>query len=213
MIVKKIISDLIEFGEVQRAFIGIKIQERKAKKARLLNMDKVEGVFVAGTIEGGAASDVGIMEGDIITHIEQKIINSMSELQEQIGNYRPGDKIGVSILRDKKPMHYEIILRNRHGNTELLKTNENSIMGANLSNLENSELQKLKIRNGVEVLEIVEGKFKDAGIKKGFIIKRINHSAVYEIEDVFFILNSTNGGVFIEGIYPNGVAAYYAFGK
>ena len=211
--VKKIISDLIEFGEVQRAFIGINIQDMDADKANTLGFDKIEGVYVSGTIKEGAARGAGIIEGDVVTHIGDKEINSMSELQEQISKYRPGNKVAINIIRNNKPLQFELVLRNKNGNTEIILTDDNSIMGGSLAVMDPSDLKRLRIRNGVKVIDINKGKFKDAGIKTGFIIRRINHRSVYDIEDVVLILNSINDDVFIEGIYPNGVAAYYAFGK
>ena len=211
--VKKVINDLIEFGEVQRAFIGINIQEMDALKAKDLGMESVKGVYVAGTLEGGAAREAGITEGDVVTHIGQKDINSMSELQEQISKYRPGDKIDVSVIRNKKPVHFELILRNKHGNTDIVKTDESSLMGVSFSLPEPAELKKLRINNGVKINNIEDGKFKEAGIKTGFIIRSVNHRAVYNVDDVIKFINDTEGGVLIEGIYPNGMTAYYAFGK
>ncbi len=212
-IVKKIISDIMQFGEVQRAYIGINIQDMDAEKAEELGLDEIDGVYVAGTMEGGAANESGIIKGDVVTHINNIAVNSMSELQEQISKYRPGDKIDVTINRDNEQKHFNLVLRNKHGNTEIVKPDDNTILGAKLSELSNSELRRLRIRNGVKVEDIGKGKLKDAGIKSGFIITRINQKNIFEVEDAILLLNSGTGGIFIEGIYPDGSVAYYAFGK
>ncbi len=208
-IVKKIVSDLIEFGEVQRAYIGINIQDLNAERAEELGLDEILGVYVAGTVEGGAASEAGILAGDVLRYVGQKAVNSMAELQEQISRYRPGDKVDVTISRDSELQNFSIILRNKNGNTSIVKTMEGEIYGAQLKKLEERELRKYKIRYGVQVSELTDGLLKDAGIRTGFIITSINKQGVTNVDEAIAILNNVSGGVFIEGVYPNGKVAYY----
>ena len=213
-IVKKIIADIIEFGEVQRAYIGISIQDIDADKAKELGLDKIVGVYVSGATEGGAAKEAGINEGDIITNIGQLPVNSVAELQEQVSKYRPGDKIDVSVVRQSKKKHFEVLLRNKNGNTSIVKTetNEVSVLGCKLQDITPGDKRNLQIRGGAKIVEIGQGKLMKAGVRKGFIITSINRLAVYHVDDFINIINNTQGGVFIEGVYPNGLTAYYAFG-
>jgi len=213
-IVKKIIADIIEFGEVQRAYIGISIQDIDADKAKELGLDKIVGVYVSGATEGGAAKEAGINEGDIITNIGQLPVNSVAELQEQVSKYRPGDKIDVSVVRQSKKKHFEVLLRNKNGNTSIVKTetNEVSVLGCKLQDITPGDKRNLQIRGGEKIVEIGQGKLMKAGVRKGFIITSINRLAVYHVDDFINIINNTQGGVFIEGVYPNGLTAYYAFG-
>ncbi len=85
-------------------------------------------------------------------------------------------------------------------------------MGAKFSELTTKEKQQLGIKYGVKISELRSGKFSKAGVEEGFIITRMNNNEVNSVNDVKNILNNTHGGLYIEGIYPNGVIAYYAFG-
>lgn len=214
-IVKKVTADLLEFGSVQRAYIGINISNIDQK---LLQEDKLqtsEGAYVRGLLDGGAAQDAGIKEGDIITGVEGRPITNVTQLQEQIGKYRPGDKVKVSLLRQNKTEDVSVTLRDRNGNTDITKRtieDSNRIFGAKLETLSDQEKTKLNLGNGVKVEDLADGKLKKAGISEGFIITQIDKQPVDSPEDVSRILNSKRGGVLVEGIHPDGKADYYGFG-
>ena len=215
-IAKKVVKDLKEFGEVKRAYIGITIQNLDSKLAKEMNLKDLKGVVVAGVIHGGAAEKAGKKPKSIVTKIDGMEVNSGSELLEKIGRHRPGDKVLVSVKKDEKVTDHEVVLTDLYGNANI-KNNLpdvaiNEKIGAHFSSVNSKTKQALKINNGVEVLEIKEGLFKDAGIKAGFIITKIDQKAVAKPEDILKILNTKKGGVLIEGIYPNGVKAYYGFG-
>jgi len=214
-IVKKAVADLIEYGKVQRAILGVNIDDIDSELAKEKNLDKMEGVYIAGVLEDGAADQAGIKEGDVILSINGVNVNSSSELQEQIGRYRPNDKVEILLTRDKKRKQIQATLRNMEGNTNIVRKEEvASMLGATLNNLSDETRTKLGIKGGVQVVELGNGKFKSAGIQKGFIILQINNESVYTVEDVEKIIGSVTGGVYIEGIYPNSNAVYYyAFGK
>lgn len=211
-IVRKVVLDLIEYGEVQRAYIGIQIQDLNAEIAEKLGLDNIKGVYVAGITENGAASEAGIEEGDVLTHVQQMPVNSMSELQEQISKHRPGDKIKVTINRDNEIKNFELVLRNKHGNTDIVKT-EDHIFGAKLKEISAVEMRKLRIRNGVKIEELSDGKFRDSGVKEGFIITRINQKSISSVSEIISMLENTKGTIFFEGYYLNGKSAYYGFGN
>lgn len=211
-IVKKVVADIIEFGEVQRAYIGIQIQDLNSEIAKELGLSDIEGVYVAGITEDGAAGKAGIKEGDVVTYIDQVAVNSMAELQEQISKHRPGDKVNVTIKRDNSRKNFELVLRNKHGNTDIVKT-EDSIYGAKLINLTNNELRRLRLRQGVKIDKLADGKLLEAGVKEGYIITRINQQAVSSVSEAVTMLKNVEGGIFLEGIYSNGRSAYYAFGN
>ncbi|MBI4645411.1 MAG: trypsin-like peptidase domain-containing protein, partial [Bacteroidia bacterium] len=211
-IVKKIVSDIIEFGEVQRAYLGVYPVDIDAVLASKLGINKIEGVYIEGISENGAAADGGIKAGDIITQIGNVQVNNVSELQEQISRYRPGDKINVNILRESNKQESIITLKNRYGGTNIYKSGEMQIMGAKLGVISNEEKRKLHINNGLKIIELNDGKLKEVGIKKGFIITRVNRELVFNSEELEIILENAKGGILIEGIYPNGMTAYYTFG-
>ncbi len=212
-IVQKVVRDLIEFGEVQRAILGVTIQTVNADLADKNDLDMIRGVYVEGLRENGAAKDAGIQQGDIIISIEGQNVNSAPELQEEISEYRPKDNVKITVIRDGKKKHFDVVLRNMYGSTDIVRTGEKiELYGAELSEVDQDLMNKLGIDFGAQVKEVNGGKFKEAGIKEGFIILKVNNKKINNIEDVKEIISNINGGVYIEGVYPNGMVAYYAFG-
>lgn len=211
-IVKKVVDDLIEFGTVQRGFIGVSIRDLDAEFAREKSIKTLNGVFVSGLTDGGAAKSAGLEEGDIITSINGVPIKSSPELQEQVGRYRPGDKISVTVIRDNEQKVIPVVLRNKEGNTKVLKNETASLLGAALEVAADTELARLGLEHGVKVKDLQTGKLKSAGLKEGFIITSIDNRPVKSVQEVTQYLDSKKGGVLIEGVYPNGMQAYYGFG-
>lgn len=211
-IVKKVVADLVEFGEVQRAYLGISIANIDAALASELGFDKIEGVYVAGIAKDGAADEAGLEQGDIIVKIDNININAVSELNEQISKYRPGDKIKIIVKRNDKLKPFDITLRNKHGSTEIVKNEFSSVLGGTFTELSSEEKNKLRISNGVKIKTLEAGKLRASGIKEGFIVTSINRKSVNSVEDIYDLLNNIEGAVLIEGIYSNGMVAYYAFG-
>ncbi|MBN2610771.1 MAG: Do family serine endopeptidase [Bacteroidales bacterium] len=212
-IVQKVIADLIEYGSVQRAFLGVTISDVTADLIKEQGLDKIEGVYVAEVRDGGAAKDAGIEAGDLILKINDVNVSSPAELTEQVNRYRPGDKITVLTKRKGKTKQFDVTLRNLQGDTKIVKPGTyETVLGAKLVELGSNEKKELGLANGVKITELSAGKLRSAGIKEGFIITKVNNKSVETIETFKKIIDSTRGGVFIEGIYPDGVVAYYAFG-
>jgi serine protease Do len=211
-IVKKVVGDLIEYGKVQRAMLGIQIQDVDSEVAKDNGLTKIEGVLVKALTEGGAAQAAGILSNDIILSINGVAVNSTSELQEQVSRYRPNDKLEVVVNRENKKKQISVTLRNMEGTTKFSKKDEvASFMGAQFAEASPSELEKLGIRNGIKVVDPGKGRLREEGILKGFIITSINDKAIGSIEDVKRMLSGTSGLINMEGVYPNGVVASYAF--
>jgi len=210
-IVKKVVEDLKEYGEVQRAIMGISIQTVNAELAKELGMDKIEGVYIASVVPDGAADQAGIQEGDVVVAIEGINVNSTSELQEQVGRYRPGKEIKVLTKRKNKEKLFNVTLRNTQGGMGVVKNNLN-VLGAELEPADQTILEKLRLRNGLIVKDLTEGKLKEAGVKKGFVITHVNKRSVNSVEEIKEIVKNIRGGVLVEGKYPNGEDAYYVFG-
>jgi len=213
-IVQKVVSDLKEYGDVQRALLNVNIGDVNAEVAKKYGLDKIEGVFIGRVLPGGAAEIAGIKENDVILSIDNVSVNSTAELQEQIGKHRPGDKVVVEIKRDNKKKQFNVTLRNKHGDTDIVKGESDSgdIFGAKFVAITDRDKEELGIRYGIKITDLGSGKFKDAGIKKGFIITQVNKTAVSEVEDLKRIIKNSRGGILVEGIYPNGEVAYYVFG-
>jgi len=220
-IVKKVVSDLAEFGTVQRAFIGVSIRDIDAKFAGQKGLKGLGGIYVSGLSENGSAETAGVEIGDVITRVEAFGVNNVAELQEQVGKYRPGDKISVTLVRGNKEITLPIILKNKEGNVSVIKKEKPVeklvdkpvlALGASFEQLSKEDMGKLKISNGVRIARLHNGKLAGAGIREGFIITSIDKKKINTIEDVESVLKSKQGGVLIEGVYPNGTRAYYGFG-
>jgi serine protease Do len=214
-IVKKVVADLIDYREVQRAFLGVSIREMDSKFAEEQGIKELRGVFVSEVNEGSAAKDAGIERGDIITSVNSITVNSTSELLEQVSRYRPGEKVTVGVSRDGAEKTFKVTLRNRDGNTSLVKSEPKDVLpmlGAKMQVASADVLRKLGIDHGVQVTELGDGLLRNAGIREGYVITEIDKKPIRSVEDVSKILSNKNGGVLLEGIYPNRVRAYYGFG-
>ncbi|MBI5218411.1 MAG: Do family serine endopeptidase [Bacteroidia bacterium] len=211
-IVKKIVADILEYGEVQRAYLGAELKDIDSKSAEQLKIDKIEGVYVYKITVQGAADEAGIQIGDIILKIQDISVNSISEILEQLSKYRPGEKIKLSIKRKSDLKEVTATLKNIKGNTGIIKTESYSALGAKLQDINTDDKKKLGIRFGLKVIDLGGGKLRSAGVQEGFIIVYINRQPIRSFDDLQNIINNTKGGVYVEGIYPNGATAYYAFG-
>lgn len=214
-IARKVVADLLEFGEVQRAFIGVSIRDLDSKLAQEKSINELKGVYVNGLTTGGSAEEAGIKEGDVITKIGDVAINKVAELQEQIGRYRPGDKINVTLKRNNQEKILSVILKNKNGNTDVVekaKIEVVSALGATFEDINDTDKKKLGIENGLKISKLSAGKLLSAGIKEGFIITGVDKKKISSVEDIKSALENKKGGVLIEGVYPNGMRAYYGFG-
>jgi serine protease Do len=212
---RKVVADLLEFGEVQRAYLGVSIRDIDAKLADEKNISDLKGVYIAGTTEGGAGEEAGVKEGDIITKVADVEVNNVPELQEQVSRYRPGDKINLTLKRNNQEKIMALVLKNRNGTLDVVekpKIEVVSALGAVLEPITEFEMKKLSVSNGLKITKLSAGKLLNAGIKEGFVITSIDKKKVTSVEDVKTVLDNKKGGVLIEGIYPNGMRAYYGFG-
>jgi S1-C subfamily serine protease len=151
--------------------------------------------------------------GDIILAVNNMPVNTVSELQEQISRFRPNDEVEVLIKRNGKQKLFEVTLRNMSGSTDIVKKDESMILlGASFEPASQEEMEKLGINNGVKVVSLKAGKLLKAGVREGFIITKINNNSIESVTDIKEVIERIDGGVYIEGIYPDGLIAYYAFG-
>lgn len=219
-IMNKVVDDLKKYGTVQRAVIGIQGQDVKnyvdAQKDQSKDVDlgTMEGIYVAKVLEESSAEEAGLKAGDVITAIDGKEMNKMADLQEYLAKKRPGDKVSVSYLRDKKKASKTMTLKNEQGNTQVVKKADLDVLGGNFRAITDGQKKQLNIGYGLEVLKVNSGKFKDAGITKGFIIQRVNDTQVKTIEDLQNLVKeastSRNPVLYIQGVYPTGKKAYFA---
>lgn len=216
-IVKKVVDDLLEYGVVQRAFIGVSIRNIDDEFAKEKSLKVLKGVYITGLTDDGAAKDAGLVEGDVIIKLGNMDITDVPDLQEQLSKFRPGEKVIVTINRSDVEKEVLVSLRNKFGSTELVKKEKENpqltnILGGSFQEVSADEMRKLRIGNGLKVTTLTGGKLRSAGIKEGFIITRIDKKEINSYEDIVSALENKKGGVLIEGVYPNGMKAYYGFG-
>lgn len=212
-IVSKVVSDLIEYGVVQRGWLGVTIQNVNAQNADELDLDVKSGAYVVDISDASGAKDAGVQKEDVIVNIDGHVINRTSELIGYIGSKRPGDRVKVTVNRDGREMDFDVLLKNRNGNLEVVKEKVAELyagLGVTLENLEPKKLEKLGLDYGVKVQKVGKGKVQQyTDMKDGFIITKIDGQRVYKKEDVAKILKNKEGGVLIEGLYENESRKYY----
>ena len=219
-IMNKVVDDLKKYGTVQRAMIGIAGQDVKTYIDMQKQQDKeepdlgtMEGVYVAEVTDGGAAAEAGIEKGDVITAVDGQKITKFGELTAVMANKRPGEKITITYLHNKKKMTKTVTLKNEQGNTEIVKKADLDVLGANFRVVTDQQKQNLEISYGLEVIKVNNGRMKDAGVPKGFIIQKVNDEPIRSIEQLEDIVKSTSTSkepvLWITGIYPTGKKGYF----
>ncbi len=217
-IVQKVVDDLINYGGVQRAYLGIRIQDLDSQLAQEMGLDISQGVYVGEILENGAAKKSGMMVGDVIVDVDGMPVKSAPELQEIIGRKRPGDYADVTVNRQGRDKKIRVSLTNRSGSTDRFAEPAGgellSRLGVSVQDLGPTDLRRLDIDGGTIVTEIVPGIVsKETKMREGFIILKVNDRDVRDTGDFINTLNGKRGGVMVEGIYPGDPTVYfYAFG-
>ena len=215
----KVVDDLLKYKVVQRALLGVQIQEVDAKLASEKKLSTLNGVYVQGLTDGSAASQAGLKTGDIITNINGVAVNTSSQLQEQVARFRPGDRIKVSYLRSGSANTTEATLRNATGTTGVVREDAAAASikyeGATVSAVPPRDLAKLGLEGGAKISGIKSSNFRETGMADGFIITRIDKNQVTKPADVKNYLDQArqNSGALVEGVYPDGRKAYYPIGQ
>ena len=213
-IMTKVVNDLKEFGTVQRAILGISGHDLGDERTKDKELGVVEGVYVAAVSDGSGAKAAGIEPGDVIVKINNKKVHNMAELQESLTQYRPGDEVVVTIMRNKKEKNLNVTLKNMQGNTEVVKKFDLDMLGAAFKPISDDAKRHLGVSYGLEVAALENGKLAKAGIKKGFIILKVNGSKITSEEDLANVLKEANQSpervLFISGYYMSGRRANYA---
>ena len=216
-VVRKIVADLNKYGTVQRAVLGITYTELDSKLAKEHNITATpSGIYVQSVTDRSTAREIGLQEGDVIIKINGADTHSSAQLIEQMNQFRPGDVISVTYIRDNKKYTKSATLRNDRGNTEVTKKDDFSSLGCAFMNLSRDTRSNLGISSGVQVTGLKPGLFKQAGVKDGFIIMAINDVFVNTPDDVERLYNQimknsdSDKVMFLTGIYPTGRKGYYA---
>lgn len=206
-IARKVVGDLKEFGNVQRAVIGISMIELTPAVAKKLGIEDLGGIYVAEALSGGPAAKAGIKQGDVIKLINGMEVSTRPAFQGQLGKYRPGSTIKVTVNRNGKLKEFDVLLEN----TSLIVGEASEILGAKVEPLSREDMLRYRLDKGVKITDIKNGPFKAIGLSKGYIIVKINDMVIYDKEDLLKALKAAeNEGVLITTVSPRGRVEYYA---
>lgn len=229
-VMTKVVSDLKQYGTVQRALLGIKgtslagdgdmMFDQPIDKSGATLSDKrkefgvVDGVWVREIVDGGSAAGSDIKVDDVIIGIDGKKVQNFADLQEAIAQHRPGDKVTVKVMRDKKEKNINITLKNEQGTTKIVKDAGMEILGAAFKELPDDLKKQLNLGYGLQVTGVTSGKMADAGVRKGFIILKANDQPMRKVSDLEEVMKaavkSPNQVLFLTGVFPSGKRGYYA---
>ena len=210
-IVRKVTSDLIQYGMTQKANIGVHFAEMDSKLAEVKGIKSVRGIYIGYVIKDGAADKAGIKDGDIITSIDGKSVNSNAEFNEVVAQHSPGDVVKVAIERDGKPFYFDVTLFNSIGNTDIIRNDTEAaeqILSGSFREVNDKEKQQYGISKGIVIEKVGKSPFARLGIKNGFIITSIDKKVNISIEDIRQ-LEKKKGKLIVEGFYPNDSRTYY----
>ncbi|MCS6967598.1 MAG: Do family serine endopeptidase [Cytophagales bacterium] len=212
-IVVKVVADLKNYGQVQRAFMGVDVIEVNEEIYKELNLDDISGVVVTYIEPKGAAEKAGLKRGDVIVSINGKPVDSKVSFDEQLSYYRPGDKVTVRFKREGKTIERQVELTNIEGTTSIFKREiyRAERIGAELEAVPKAEKNRLGIESGVRITKITGGLMQQMGIEEGFIITSINERPIDSPEELAEILERIRGRVIIKGITKNGAKGYYSY--
>ena len=219
-IMNKVVDDLKKYGTVQRAVLSIMgmdvhnyLDQQKAK-GNEVDLGAIDGIYVDKVEDGGAAAEAGIVKGDVIVGIDGKKITKMAELNEFLASKRPGDKVRITFLHEKSKKEKTVTLKNTQGSTELVKSADLDVLGANFKEITDAQKKDLDISYGLEIIKINDGVMKKAGLTKGFIIQKVNEEPVKTLDDLQTVVKEASTSkepvLYIQGIYPTGKKKYFA---
>jgi Do/DeqQ family serine protease len=217
-IVKKVANDILNFGSVQRGVLGVVIRDMNSSLAKEINSERANGVFVDSVTTNGAAKEAGIKQKDIIIGIDGIETITASKLQEVVMRKRPGEQVVITLIRNGKDKKIvTATLKKRESNPETLKTKSKVILkdlGIEIAEISMEEQIKYKVKNGLKILKLFDGKLKrNTNIKEGFVIMSVNNKKVSTVKSFLEAIKSQQGGIMLEGKYAGDATIYYyAFG-
>ena len=219
-IMNKVVDDLKQYGTVQRALLGIQGGDGKnwvdAQKdqGKEVDLGTMEGIYVAKVVDDGAAADAGVQAGDVIIEADGQKLTKMAELQELMAKKRPGDKLSLTYLHNKKKVSKTITLKNEQGTTKVVQKADLDVLDASFRPITEDTKKQMNIQYGLEVLKVNKGKLADAGIGRGFIIQKVNDESIKSIDDLQKAVKDASTSkepvLYIQGIYPTGKKGYFA---
>ena len=213
-IVKKIVGDLIDFGSVKRAMLGVTISDINEEIASNLKLSSRKGVYINGVSEGGTADKAGMKKDDVIISLGGHSVNKASELQERVNSFHPGDETTCVVIRGGEEKTLNLTFQGTMDETGTVSEDGSiAFYGSKLRKAPKEVLEQLGLKSGVEICSVGEGKLLSAGASEGFVILYVNDQAVSKPEDVIEIAKKAKRAIYIEGVTARGKAAYFGFGK
>ncbi|MEM7371671.1 MAG: Do family serine endopeptidase [Bacteroidota bacterium] len=213
-IARKVMEDLLAFGEVRRGFLGVSIQPVDATLAERFNLSVLKGAYVSQVNEDLGAAEAGIIKGDVIVSVNGKEVNSSSELQEQVSRYRPGDRIRVKAFRGETEKEFVVVLKQITRNSFLASDEsprELDYKGSVFRPLSEEEYLRLDIEKGVMV-NVAGDKMAKGGIQDGFVITEVDGKEIKDLDELEEALKASGEYITIKGLYSKGMIASYSFG-
>ena len=212
-IVKKIAYDLMDFGSVQRAVLGISMGPITDKIAEDLKLSSRNGVYISEVSPSGAADKAGIKAGDVLVAIDSTKITGTASVHETVSRYSPGDMAVITVIRDGKEKTFDVTFKGTaQENGTVADDGSVAFYGSSIKAASEETLEKYHLKSGVEIIELGPGKLMEAGAVEGFIIQYVNDHPVKTPQDVIDIVKKSKRTVFIEGITPSGRTGYFGFG-
>ena len=213
-IVKRVAADLIDFGSVKRAMLGITMQPIDKKIQEELKLNSMNGVYIVEVSKGSAAEEAGLRKGDVIIAIDGQKITDGASVQEKVNNYHPGEKALITFVREGQEHEAQVTFHaaaSQNGETDV--DGSVAFYGARLKALTADELKAAGLRSGVRIVSVGQGKMAEAGATSGSIILYVNDEPVSKPEDVIAKAKKAQRGIYIEGVDENGKSFYFGFGK
>jgi len=192
-IAKKVIEDIMLYGKVQRAYMGVNVDDLNADKAKKYEVPNTQGVIILNVLDDGAAKKAGLKKNDIIVKINQVAIKKYADLVGYLGTKRPGDKINVSVIRDGVTKSFPLTLKNRFGKETISKTDFVNYYIGNVKPLTKLEKNKFDIDYGLKISNVTNEELKAKGVQNNDILLAVNETKIYDVNDLsMFLQNNSN---------------------
>ncbi len=219
-IMNKVVDDLKKYGTVQRALLGImggdvkNFVDAQKEQGKEVDLGTMEGIYVDKVVDDGAAADAGVQKGDVIIEADGQKVTKMAELQELMAKKRPGDKLSLTYLHNKKKVSKTVTLKNEQGTTKVVQKADLDVLDASFRPITDATKEQMNIAYGLEVMKVNKGKLASAGIGRGFIIQKVNDETIKTIDDLQKAVKDASTSkepvLYIQGIYPTGKKGYFA---
>ena len=211
--VRKVAEDLIDFGSVKRAVLGITMTPVTDKIVEDLKLSSFDGVYITEVLKGSAADQAGVKSGDVLIKVDSTLVRNAAAVQEAVNSYRPGDKTTLTVIRDGKEKVLEVQFKDTMvANGSVDEDGAVAFYGAKIKEADKDKLERLGLTRGVEIVSVGPGKIMDAGASEGFVILYVNDQPVSKPQDVINIAKKSKRAVFIEGVTSYGKPSYFGFG-